>query len=419
MPIVLADFVRSVPQPLTAILVQLSPFIASARYGIEIASWRQSWHLAGFAVACWWAICLSAEMVLRYLLPLLIAGLIVMPRRRAKIVPTTEQRLQAVVTDLETIHSLLPPPPPLPSTYRTPLRIVAILYPPYLLLTYCVPLRILLALAGTLLLLVRAPFTQILIAVFLRSAWCRFTLRHLISLLTAQPLPPIIISQQPTTMSSIAVPELRFLFTIYENQRWWMGLDWTAALLPNERPSWCSAPPIHSPVSPPSAFPLPVPTTVFLSDGKGKRVKRTAIWRWEEPEWKVLVRTDAGRLNRVERPIPDDALSASGGSGSGSRLLKAAGKMRESGIIGGTSTGNGDHDDDEGYDGGPGDAEEDSIPTDPDGWIYGDNKWETLSGKGGIGKACVSSRITSYHRIHLFSFQVHSPTSVDTCGSRS
>ena len=417
MPIVLADFVRSVPQPLTAILVQLSPFIASARYGLEIVSWRQSWHLAWLAVAFWWAICLSAETVLRYLLPLLLAGLIVMPRRRATIVLTTEQKLQAVVTDLETISSLLPPLPPLPSTHRTPFRIVAVLYPPYLLATYCVPLRMLFALFGTLLLLVRAPFTQLLIAVFLRSAWCRFALRHLISLLTAQPLSPIIMSQQPTTMSSTAVPELRFLFTIYENQRWWMGLDWTAALLPNERPSWCSAPPLHSPVSPPSAFPLPTPTTVYLSDGKGKRVKRTAIWRWEESEWKVLVRTDAGRLNRVERPIPDDALPASGG-GSGSRLLKAAGKMRESGIIGGTSTGNGDHDDD-GYDGGPGDTEEDSIPTDPDGWIYGDNKWETLSGKGGIGKACVSFRITSNHRIHPFSFQVYSPASVDTCGGRS
>lgn len=29
-----------------------------------------------------------------------------------------------------------------------------------------------------------------------------------------------------------------YRFTIFENQRWWMGLDWTAALLPQERPSW-------------------------------------------------------------------------------------------------------------------------------------------------------------------------------------
>lgn len=29
-----------------------------------------------------------------------------------------------------------------------------------------------------------------------------------------------------------------FRFEIYENQRWWMGLDWTHALLPGERPTW-------------------------------------------------------------------------------------------------------------------------------------------------------------------------------------
>ena len=32
--------------------------------------------------------------------------------------------------------------------------------------------------------------------------------------------------------------ETLFRFEIYENQRWWMGLDWTHALLPGERPTW-------------------------------------------------------------------------------------------------------------------------------------------------------------------------------------
>jgi len=27
-------------------------------------------------------------------------------------------------------------------------------------------------------------------------------------------------------------------FTVFENQRWWVGLDWTHALLPGERASW-------------------------------------------------------------------------------------------------------------------------------------------------------------------------------------
>jgi hypothetical protein len=32
--------------------------------------------------------------------------------------------------------------------------------------------------------------------------------------------------------------DVEYQFTIYENQRWWVGLDWTAALLPQERPAW-------------------------------------------------------------------------------------------------------------------------------------------------------------------------------------
>jgi len=104
-------------------------------------------------------------------------------------------------------------------------------------------------------------------------------------------------------------------------------------------------------------------------------VKRIATWEWEEPEWKVLVRKDGGVLNRIERPLP----SAKDESSNGSRLLKAAGKMREPSMLG-----NGDvesvapyaHEADE----------EDRVTTDADGWVYGDNKWEGLNSKGGMGK---------------------------------
>lgn len=32
--------------------------------------------------------------------------------------------------------------------------------------------------------------------------------------------------------------DLVFKFVLYENQRWWLGLDWTTNLFPNERPAW-------------------------------------------------------------------------------------------------------------------------------------------------------------------------------------
>src|SRR6185312_10348087 len=32
--------------------------------------------------------------------------------------------------------------------------------------------------------------------------------------------------------------EMVYSFVLYENQRWWLGLDWTTNLFPNERPAW-------------------------------------------------------------------------------------------------------------------------------------------------------------------------------------
>ncbi|KAF5385993.1 hypothetical protein D9615_002419 [Tricholomella constricta] len=382
---VIVDFVNAVPPPLTTALVRLAPLLAVVRNVLQLISWRTSWYDAWLALALWWAVCLLADFTLRYLLPaVLVVALCIPPRPRP--LPTTEQSLQNTVADLNTIYSLLPSKRPVPPS-ATLLRIAALTYVPYLLITYFVPLHILVAVLGTVVITARAPFTHVIISTLLRSAWLRWSLRYLLSLITGHPLPPVILSHQPMPTTPTPVPSLRFLFTVYENQRWWMGLDWTAALLPGERPSWCSPLPSQQPVSPPNAFTLPAPTTVFLADGKGGRVKRTATWRWEEPEWKVVVHRDGGGLSRVERPIPEDNPTPAGASGTtGSRLLKAAGKMRESGLIGGGNgnlpLGEGESGLEEGYE----DGEEDDITTDPDGWVYGDNKWEGASCKGGMGK---------------------------------
>jgi len=130
----------------------------------------------------------------------------------------------------------------------------------------------------------------------------------------------------------------QFAFTVYENQRWWMGLDWTAALLPGERPSWCNA--SQAALPPPAAFALPAPTTTFLPvDGApDTREQRTATWAWAEPEWRVVVRRDG-------ESSPDAVEGA-----------------------------------------------ENTEETDADGWVYADNKWESHSGKGGLGKVRIRLR---------------------------
>lgn len=285
------------------------------------------------------------------------------------------------ISDLTIIQSLIPP---FPSTQLLPsvltlFRVALIVYVPYLILTHLVPLRIVLGVVGSLLLSWRAPWLAALRSTLWRNAWVRWSVYHTWARLSGSSLPfqHLAVVEAPPA-PPVSGNSLRFLFTIYENQRWWMGLDWTAALLPAERPSWCSA--SQHPVPPPMGFVLPTETSVYLKDSKENRVKRTAKWTWDEGEWRVIVRREgAGGLSRVERPLPSVAKEESPGL-----LMRAASKMKES-TISGPSGNSGSTAADEVEDS-EDERAEDELLTDPDGWVYGDNKWEGPSSRGGIGK---------------------------------
>ncbi|EAU91362.1 hypothetical protein CC1G_07397 [Coprinopsis cinerea okayama7 len=428
-PVVLSDFVNSVPSPLTFALVSLSDKIALLKTVLQVLNWRSnSWFDGFLVVAAWWAFCCFAGSVLRYFLPVLVVGLVAYTRKRgaqptSKQPVVTETLLQNTISDLTTLPILLPDissPALLVSSLSlsTLARAAAVLYIPYLALTYYVPLYLIFAIAGTVVLTWRAPFAMVLRKIVWRSAYVRWTVWTAWSYVSGVPLPPKAISPQTQRLASTTVQpdgdsskgeegktpnttttSLRFLFTVYENQRWWMGLDWTAALLPGERPSWCSA--SQAPLSPPGAFTLPEPTTTYIphpSDST-KKIKRTAEWYWEEPEWRVLVKKEGTALSRVERPVPTEDPQGEDGAGGGgnntsSRLLKAASNRFASGSSSAGSihrrdssasqasgaSGGGSQDVVEG-------AEEDTDSyTDPDGWVYGDNKWENKSNKGGMSK---------------------------------
>ncbi|KAF8170180.1 Peroxin/Dysferlin domain-containing protein, partial [Mycena galopus ATCC 62051] len=372
--------------PVTTLLVGLAPAIHAVRRALEIPAWSNPYD-AFLLIALWWALVLLAELTLRYLFPFASIAILAFSswdaRRDSAPVIASEQTLQAAVADLTTIEALIPAFPALPPSLHSPKRLLRaslVLYLPYLILTHCIRLRVLVAIAGTVLLAWRAPWVVALRVSLWRSAWFRWGIYHLLAFVTGQPIP-----LPPTSAFSAAAAaptptkSLRFLFTVYENQRWWMGLDWTAALLPAERPSWCSK--AHTAVSPPYAFALPEDTALYHTnpDGKG-RVKRCAKWSWEEDEWRVMVRREgATTLSRVEKPLPTEKEENPG------LLMKAASKMRESNGHGHNPTPS--VDESEGDKVSPDSEEQDEeLVTDEDGWVYGDNKWEKPSGKGGMGK---------------------------------
>ena len=383
-------------------------------------------------LSLWWTICLFSDVTLRcvspsnvglafiadicsrYALPLVVLAVFVLSRwipRKQDALPhaTTEDTLHRAIADLTTIHSLLLsvalPSSRSPLPLQTLLRTLAIVYIPYLLLTLFFPLRVLVALAGTILFTWRSRWAALIRRSLWRSAYVRWSAYYAWARLTGHPIErhaapadafksavaglsskaPV---AQPSSEANAAQPQpghtLRFLFTICENQRWWMGLDFTAALLPGERPSWGTA--TQQPVSPPAAFNLPSPTTVYLADPKrkdGGRIKRTARWTWEEPEWRVVVRREGTTgLTRVERPLP--SLMEEGAGTSANRILKGVSKIRQASI-----SSEGSSPERQGQEEGQAqevDAEEEEPFTDQDGWVYGGNKWEGGSAKGGMGK---------------------------------
>jgi hypothetical protein len=156
-------------------------------------------------------------------------------------------------------------------------------------------------------------------------------------------------------------------------------------------------------MSPPNSFTLPESTTVYLPDGKGGRLKRTATWRWEEPEWRVHVRKETNAVSRVERPLP----TVKDDNHNNSLLLKAAGRLRDGSQSDSNKPAASDDrtSDDAGQSG-------DEVLTDPDGWVYADNKWENQSNKGGMGKY---TRYRRWSRIAIV-FEVVEPTTPGDIG---
>ncbi|KAF8840017.1 hypothetical protein BDN67DRAFT_969160 [Paxillus ammoniavirescens] len=426
-PPTLIEFVSATPPPLTFELVALAPYIAVVRHIAQIFSWESVWEESWLALAGWWALCMLSEPTLKFFLPFGIFFVFTLKWWTSHAVtssvtspPATENTVHAVVSDLTTIHALLPSSPfsdSLIPPSLTLIRMAAFTYPPYLILTYFVPLRICIAITGTLVLTHRARWARNARTVLVRSAHLRWGFYRLYSLFSGEPLPMPTAPSPPPEYASRPVsgiteytnaashtsepnneddttprpsPPLRFLFTVYENQRWWMGLDWTAALLPGERPSWCSASQV--PLPPPSAFSLPPPTTSFVPVGKNGRAKRVARWGWEEPEWRVLVRREGqDGLWRIEKTPPKDKDAADEGSGTAARMLRAA-RGRDSGGAGTSgATETPERDKSASADQHISDpsiipGQEDDVVTDPEGWVYGDNKWEGASGKGGMGK---------------------------------
>lgn len=494
------DLVASLPAPVLRLLVLFAVPISVLRAGLEVLFWKperriQSWLM----LLLWWAACFGSVYAFAWLVPPLVF-LPLLPLARLRIgparsrvhptpaQPATSETLLHTINDLNKVQALLPPSP-LPGISHWYARFrqlgawrlvrgLVVVWAVWIALGLVLGNRTLVALTGSAVLLIPSPPLAHVVNLASKSLAARRTAALLFLLVFGSPDRDYKLgsplgwvkskwarSRQPSTALAFepveqddhdAAPADRagnpiyFRFEIHENQRWWMGLDWTSALLPQERPSWCDS---HLfPVSPPQAFTLPAPSGVdFPSPTKSEpraMVRRTATWRWLDDDWNIVragqgaaaavTRTATTAASPVEDPTPasrpssgifSDDSQARSPSMAEQAFVKGLGRLKGVPIPGASASpaqspvkttdlrrartdseassnlSHTSHADDTPSPYGSPIAESDEA-TDADGWVYGDNKWESMTSKGGLGKFTRRRRwqrravcVESVHRI--------------------
>ncbi|KAG0302147.1 peroxisome- protein [Dissophora globulifera] len=201
------------------------------------------------------------------------------------------------------------------STTRTILALALLSYVPWLILNFFIPMRFILAVVGSVAICWRAPWFAILWAVGMKLQ--AFT--PLLQLIPFWPRPEVtatyrkkkrfsvkdIISraigqrkkddsegyQTYKTSTGYDIEEdhatMYYKFVLYENQRWWLGLEWTPMMLPNDRAPWTDD---HlEPTQSKSSFQLPPPHVAHeaIAGQPNKVLRKSQEWRWLDPHWRL------------------------------------------------------------------------------------------------------------------------------------
>lgn len=286
------------PPPVLHLLGYAAPFIRTLTPVAQALTWNSSnpWH-SWLLLASWWCICLFGDALLKYgfnAIFLLAIGLGALSTRKTgqeniKELKKDEldtsmspERLQSLLEETRHFNAALQN---LIFTYHVPLRnlimwkkptqtriavsYLVTSYPCYLAFTYFIGTRYAFLVLGSVALCWHAKWFQVLFKALKKSLVLRIVARTMralalqggmgawLQLKRGRKAGGIFSSYKSNAVTNIDkssdslvlaaesegeedAPDMDVIFTfnVYENQRWWMGLDWTQALLPNERSPW-------------------------------------------------------------------------------------------------------------------------------------------------------------------------------------
>ncbi|KAI8357288.1 integral peroxisomal membrane peroxin-domain-containing protein [Blakeslea trispora] len=87
---------------------------------------------------------------------------------------------------------------------------------------------------------------------------------------------------EPTDRKKTSQVEMIFQFEIYENQRWWLGVNWTTNMMPSERTPWTDSQ--LKPITSKEDIQLPE-STLQEQPENGSTVSK--VWSWVDGDWWV------------------------------------------------------------------------------------------------------------------------------------
>ncbi|RHZ80290.1 hypothetical protein Glove_137g52 [Diversispora epigaea] len=319
------DLLSSTPPSITRVLAYTSPVIHLFSYFLSLLTWSTgSWSESCLLITAWWTVCLFPRIILIYGIPLVLFLLIgwrwvekgkserlgkssLSATSQADLNRTVHEinlisdKLSAFHAFLNSVNSYIDWSNPV-RTRKVLFRLLY-LFPTWIILNYFISLTWIFTIVGTFCLVWNSPWFIMSRFTLMQSPLLRGLYSLLLNFLLGGG-----IKKQGGVISLFrkakeeqkrfaekkrdlqdynkTTTDLIFKFVLYENQRWWLGLDWTPNLFPNERPTWSDE--YQEPINHKDSFPLPQQKITYSSSEDSKTlIKKTTEWQWTDLKWRI------------------------------------------------------------------------------------------------------------------------------------
>ncbi|CAG8493913.1 1477_t:CDS:2, partial [Cetraspora pellucida] len=311
------DFLASTPSSITRVLTYTSPLVHLFSYFLSLLSWStRSSSESCLLVAAWWTICLYPRELIIYGTHIGLISWIswswVEKGKSERLAASqldlnrTVQEIHNISDKLSSFHKVLNNANSYinwsdPVQTRKVLMGLAYSYPVWILFNYFVSLTWTFIIVGTFFLVWNSPWSKVIRYTLMRSQlfsrivsfvfgflWCGDFQQEGSKNVGTRSLPAVREQPKKLPLKNISLKEdaktsvdLIYRFVLCENQRWWLGLDWTTNLFPNERPPWSDE--YNEPVNDKDTFELPQHKEMITPEDPNTR--KTIEWEWVDPSW--------------------------------------------------------------------------------------------------------------------------------------